>query len=290
MWLATALIAVGICLIIGRAITGDPIPYAPGDETSSARAVARTSTGYKADSMTVYEGQVSAIRVIPLAGPDSHGVINFPYGLVSLTSGAPEIRVQGSYRQPLPSLSVGEVVRIWTTSYDGWDLDSHTSYRTTSAWRVDTARSRWSASGYIPASVPRHYEGGFGPVKTAIYFGGVPIGLLVGFVGFLLLYRSAIQVSAGRSRTVDTVAVLCGAWAVFVICFGIVLINSLFIFTLLFVSAALGISGLIAGVIGLLTRKKGQLWWPSAAGAVAGLASVAFAAFIVMEFATHSYG
>jgi hypothetical protein len=277
--IAVALVALGVSLFVGGAVMpwreGNPVPYAPGDDASSARSAARTAQGYTRWNVTVYEGEVSASRpeVAAVSGPTG----NF---WISLRSGSPEIYFQdlsGTHGQSLPKLVNGEVVRIWTTIGSGPDeiVDGAVvpTGETRYAWRVEAPGLRWVAPGTTQASIPLSFEGGSSPPMTAIHFGGIPGGLLLGLGGLVLLYRRAVGASSKPWRRVDHVAiwgpitaVLVGAmWVQSVRGNGVV--EAL---PVLFLAVLPLLVGLVAGIIGLATRKSERRWWPSVIGIVTG--------------------
>jgi hypothetical protein len=135
------------------------------------------------------------------------------------------------------------------------------------------AGSRWVASGSIPASIPQHYEGGFGPVTLAIHFGAIPGGLLLGLGGLVLLYRRAVKASSKPWRGVDHVAIWSPVIAVLVAAMWSLLVRShgvLDALAVLFFAVLLLAAGLVAGIIGLAKRKSKDRWWPSLIGIAAG--------------------
>lgn len=253
---------------------GSGVPYAPGDNTSSARTAELTSRGYTSGSVTVYEGRVSVVR------PDVQpGIVN-PNYTVTLSSGAPDIYLlQEMDSPPPPALSIGENIRVW--SVIGEDADGATRVF---AVRLEAGGVRWVTDYF---GTPVTFQGGSNPVLAALALGGVPGGMAVVMAGLAVPCRRSILTSNKHWRRVDLFNLAFTALSIltFAVWFEVVRYTgteSLPAITLLL--PVLPITGIITGIAGVATRKPQDRLWPSLVGIIPGalmlLAAAAFAALM----------
>jgi hypothetical protein len=233
---------------------GSPVPYAPGDDTASARAAELTAQGYTSGSVTVFEGRVSAIQ------PDLVNGLADPDYTVTLSSGAPGIYVVEEMDSPPPPvLTIGEFVRAWSVPFVDVSGDTRMF-----AARLEAGGSRWM-TGYF--ATPILFEGGSAPAVLALALGGVPGGLAAVIASLALSYRRSVLTSPTRRRAVDHFALGCAALSILACAAwfeSVRYTGSLTVLTLLL--PVLPIVALIAGIASVATRKPGDRLWPSLVG------------------------
>lgn len=250
-----------LLLVTGLFVTASPgnaIPYAPGDDSATARAAARTSHGYTSQGVTVYEGSAATITLDENQSGNYH---------LTLASGTPPLYAQRQISSPTPpSVSVGQNVRVWTVT----DVDARGD-RQNFIVRMEVGSTRW-LSGYF--STPTFNEGGSGPAETALALGGVPVGLLVGAAVLAVIVRRQVSKSPARWRLSDHISIWSPAAAVVLFAFWheyASYADANAALPLIPLIALALIVGLIAGSSGLARRTPGTVLWPSLVGIVPGI-------------------